>query len=134
MGTPRLALTSITIGAPDPRGLADFYARLLDRPVTTVYGPGPDEPSEGGWAQIASPDASAPTLNFEYERRWQTPIWPAEPDRPVATQHLDIHVDDLDAGVRHAIAEGATLAVTQPQEDVRVLIDPAGHPFCLFLA
>jgi catechol 2,3-dioxygenase-like lactoylglutathione lyase family enzyme len=133
MGTPRLALTAITIGAPDPRALADFYARLLGRPVTTAYGPGPGEPPEAGWAQIASPDASAPTLNFEYERCWQAPAWPAEPDRPISTQHLDIHVDDLDAAAEHAIAEGATLAAFQPQADVRVLLDPAGHPFCLFL-
>ena len=27
---------------------------------------------------------------------------------------------------------GATLAGFQPQEDVRVLYDPAGHPFCLY--
>ncbi len=28
---------------------------------------------------------------------------------------------------------GATLADTQPQDDVRVLLDPVGHPFCLVL-
>jgi catechol 2,3-dioxygenase-like lactoylglutathione lyase family enzyme len=132
MGMPRLALTAITIGAPDPRALADFYARLLDRPVSTASGPAPGEPPEAGWAQIAT-DGSAPDLNFEYERRWRAPAWPAEPDRPFATQHLDIEVDDLDAAVEHAVAQGATLAETQPQSDVRVLFDPAGHPFCLFL-
>ena len=26
---------------------------------------------------------------------------------------------------------GATLATEQPQENVRVLLDPVGHPFCL---
>jgi hypothetical protein len=29
---------------------------------------------------------------------------------------------------------GATLAQVQPQDDVRVLLDPDGHPFCLFLS
>jgi len=47
--------------------------------------------------------------------------------------HLEIQVDDLEAGVAHAVAQGATLAGFQPQEDVRVCLDPAGHPFCLFL-
>lgn len=47
--------------------------------------------------------------------------------------HLEIQAGDLDAGVAHAIAQGATLASYQPQEDVRVCLDPAGHPFCLFL-
>ncbi len=46
--------------------------------------------------------------------------------------HLDIEVDDLDDGVAWAIEAGATLAEHQPQDDVRVMLDPAGHPFCLF--
>ena len=37
------------------------------------------------------------------------------------------------ASVEDAVALGATLAEFQPQEDVRVLLDPAGHPFCLYL-
>ena len=48
--------------------------------------------------------------------------------------HLEIEVDDLAAGVTHAVAEGATLAEYQPQHDVRVCLDPAGHPFCLWIA
>ena len=31
------------------------------------------------------------------------------------------------------VACGATLADVQPQEDVRVHLDPDGHPFCLYL-
>jgi hypothetical protein len=47
--------------------------------------------------------------------------------------HLDIKVEDLDAAVEHAVAAGARLAEYQPQTRVRVLLDPADHPFCLFL-
>ena len=47
--------------------------------------------------------------------------------------HLDIRVDDLDAAGALAVAAGAVLAEHQPQDDVRVYLDPAGHPFCLFL-
>jgi hypothetical protein len=39
----------------------------------------------------------------------------------------------LDAAVEWAIECGARLADFQPQSDVRVLFDPAGHPFCLFV-
>jgi hypothetical protein len=46
--------------------------------------------------------------------------------------HLDIAVEDLAAAVAWAVEAGATLAGYQPQENVRVLLDPAGHPFCLF--
>ncbi len=39
----------------------------------------------------------------------------------------------LEAGCAHARECGATLADYQPQEDVRVQLDPDGHPFCLYL-
>ena len=45
--------------------------------------------------------------------------------------HFDFQVGDLDSAVAEAVALGATLASEQPQENVRVLLDPAGHPFCL---
>ena len=48
--------------------------------------------------------------------------------------HLAIAVADLEEAGRQAEEAGATLADYQPQDDVRVLIDPDGHPFCLFLA
>lgn len=46
--------------------------------------------------------------------------------------HLDLEVSDLDAAVADALARGATLAAHQPQPRVRVLLDPAGHPLCLY--
>jgi hypothetical protein len=46
--------------------------------------------------------------------------------------HLDIEVHNLDEAGEYAQSLGATLAEFQPQKDVRVWIDPAGHPFCLF--
>jgi catechol 2,3-dioxygenase-like lactoylglutathione lyase family enzyme len=47
--------------------------------------------------------------------------------------HLDIEVDDLEAETARAVAEGARLDDHQPQDDVRVLHDPSGHPFCLWV-
>jgi len=74
------------------------------------------------------------TLNIEYERHFTRPTWPSTADGQNATLHLDIAVDDLDAAVAWAVNAGAALAETQPQEAVRVLFDPDGHPFCLFEA
>lgn len=128
-----IQVTSVTITTPDPRALASFYSRLLDRPVTTEEGPRPGEPATAGWAQISRGEGSTePTLNFEYERQWAQPSWPSEAGSQHATQHLDIYVSDLEAATNHAIECGATLAPFQPQETVRVLFDPTGHPFCLF--
>jgi hypothetical protein len=45
--------------------------------------------------------------------------------------HLDFQVGDLEGAVAEAVDLGAVIAGHQPQEDVRVLFDPAGHPFCL---
>ncbi|ADB32604.1 Glyoxalase/bleomycin resistance protein/dioxygenase [Kribbella flavida DSM 17836] len=126
-------VTSVTIMAPDPRALAEFYARLLGRPVTTSEGPREGHPPEDGWAQLRAAEGTGEvTLNFEYEEQWAKPVWPAEKGAQNATQHLDIAVDDLEAATAHAIAQGAVLADFQPQDSVRVLLDPAGHPFCLF--
>jgi Glyoxalase-like domain len=47
--------------------------------------------------------------------------------------HLDIGVTDLEAAVHGAIALGAELHVHQPRDEERVMLDPAGHPFCLYV-
>ena len=131
---PLMAVTSVTIGAPAPRDLAAFYARLLGWPVTATDPPRPGMPPDDGWAQLRPPPGQeGPTLNFEYEAKFTRPVWPAADGAQNATQHLDIAVGDLDETVSWALAAGAIYAEFQPQDDVRVMLDPAGHPFCLFL-
>lgn len=127
---PRLTVTSVTLGSPDPRALAAFWARVLGTEVVTAEGPREGEPPEAGWAQLRAP--GGPTLNLEYEQAWTRPVWPAERGRQHVTAHLDIEVDDLEDATAWALECGATLAPHQPQEHVRVLLDPSGHPFCLF--
>ncbi|HKF16303.1 MAG TPA: VOC family protein [Candidatus Dormibacteraeota bacterium] len=134
MPRPNLRVTSVTIGSSQPRELGRFYANLLGWPVTASDPPRPGMPEQAGWAQIKPPpDGTGPTLNFEYERCFQRPVWPAEEGKQTASQHLDIRVDDLAAAVNFAESQGARLAAFQPQDRVRVMIDPDGHPFCLFL-
>ena len=125
----RIEWTSVTIMAPAPRELAAFYAHLLDGEVIASEPPAPGEPEQAGWAQVRT---GGRTLNFEFERCWRPPQWPAQPGRQLSSQHLDLHVVDLAAATDWALKCGARLAEAQPQDDVRVLLDPAGHPFCLF--
>ncbi|HVL25177.1 MAG TPA: VOC family protein [Thermomicrobiales bacterium] len=133
MNAPRLQLTSVTIGCPNPRTLVAFYARLLGAEITADDPPRPGETADAGWAQLRTTgDRGTFTLNFEFERQWRAPVWPSEPDKQHITQHLDILVDDLEAAVAWAEACGATRMAFQPQDDVRVMRDPAGHPFCLY--
>ena len=120
---PRLTVTGTNLDAPDANGLADFYRRLLGWTAST------DEP---GWV-LLQPPGGGHTLNFQTEEHYVRPVWPAGPGEAQMMMHLEIEVDDLQASVAHAVEAGATLADYQPQDDVRVCLDPAGHPFCLFL-
>jgi catechol 2,3-dioxygenase-like lactoylglutathione lyase family enzyme len=126
---PSVRATSVTVMTPDPFGLADFYARLLGVEVVTREPAPPGAPEVAGFAQVRLPHL---TLNLEYEEQWTRPVWPARAGEQTATQHLDLLVDDLEAATRWATQCGAVLADVQPQDDVRVLFDPVGHPFCLF--
>jgi catechol 2,3-dioxygenase-like lactoylglutathione lyase family enzyme len=116
-------LTATVLGAPDPKALALFYARLLGWPIDT------DEPD---WVTLRPGDGGA-GLSFQLEVDHVPPTWPAGPGDQQMQLHLDIEVDDLDRAVATAVEAGARVAGFQPQDDVRVLLDPAGHPFCLWV-
>lgn len=119
--TPTLRLTALVLDAPDPDALARFYTDLLGWARMT---------DEEDWVTLHAPAGAG--LSFQREAAYVPPTWPAGPGDQQMQTHLDIEVDDLAAAERHAVACGAQLAATQPQADVRVFFDPAGHPFCLF--
>ena len=72
------------------------------------------------------------SLSFEFEADYVPPVWPSAAGEQQIMTHIDIAVADLDEAVAWAVEAGATLAAHQPQKHVRVMLDPAGHPFCLF--
>ena len=117
MRTPgSLTFTMATLSSPDPPALARFYAQLLELEV------GYDGP-EGALV------AGGPTsLMVQQISGYNPPQWP-DPGRPQQA-HLDIMVDDLDAGEERALALDAT-RLDGGGETFRVFADPAGHPFCL---
>ena len=114
----------MVLGARDPGELARFYERLLGWPIAV---------DEGDWVMLRRPGGGT-GLSFQAEPDQVAPVWPARPGEQQMMSHLDIGVDNLEDGVAWAIAAGAVVAEWQPQEDVRVMLDPAGHPFCLFPA
>jgi catechol 2,3-dioxygenase-like lactoylglutathione lyase family enzyme len=120
---PALTLTATVLDAPDPRALARFYQQLFGWPVVQ------DDPT---WVTLRPPGGGS-GLSFQLEELYERPTWPSERERQQMQLHLDIEVDDLERAVTHAIDAGATLAEFQPQENVRVLLDPVGHPFCFFV-
>jgi catechol 2,3-dioxygenase-like lactoylglutathione lyase family enzyme len=125
MQQPPMRFSGPVLGSPDPLALAEFYSRLLGWPVTD------SETGDGGWAMIRSPSVRL-KLEFQYEPYFVPPVWPPAEGEQQMLIHLDIGVQDLEAGVAWAVEAGATVAEHQPQKDVRVLRDPSGHVFCLF--
>jgi len=112
----------VTLDAPgDVRELARFYSRLL---AWQLF-----EDGTGDSASVAPSQDAGYNLGFQTEGPYVRPIWPAESGHPQMSMHLEIQIDDLDEAVAHADSLGAELAAYQPQPTVRVLLEPAGHPF-----
>ena len=123
MPGPRFTYSGVVLDAPDARALADFYRRLLGWSVVQ---------DDDDWVSL-SPPGGGSKISFQTEPAYVRPSWPSDRERQQMMMHLDVEVDDLDAAGAHAVALGATLAEFQPQETVRVYLDPAGHPFCLWV-
>ena len=118
---PSFHFGGVNMDCADAEAMADFYGRLLGWEVTY---------RDHDFISIQDPAGGA-ALSFQEEAWYQPPVWPERPGEQTKMIHLDIKVDDLDAAVAHALAAGGRLAEHQPRSDLRVLLDPAGHPFCL---
>ncbi|MFF0682920.1 VOC family protein [Streptomyces tendae] len=112
----------VVLEAPDPRALAHFYSDLLGWEITK------DEPD----GAAVAPSESVGYIAFQLSDGYVPPVWPAQGDAQRITMHLDFEVVDLQAAVAHALELGAREAGHQPQRNVMVMLDPAGHPFCLY--
>ena len=114
----------VVLDSPDASELAHFYERLLG---WTFFKDTPE------WATLAPSENAGYNLSFQQEINYERPVWPSQPGEPIMMAHLDLEVDDLEQAVAYAVEVGAQLAPFQPQQDVRVMLDPVGHPFCLYL-
>ena len=91
---PVMDLFAVTIDAPDAPALARFYAELLGMEVTYE---GPEGALVAGGGQ---------SVMFQQVSDYNPPAWP-DPERPQQA-HLDVIVEDLDAGEARALELGAT--------------------------
>ena len=121
MDRPAMILSGVVLDSPDAQTLSAFYRELLGWAIRD------DEP---GWVVLKAPEGQT-NLSFQTEDAYVRPTWPAGPCDAQMMMHLDIKVDDLRAATAYAQRIGAVLPDFQPQEHDRVLLDPAGHPFCL---
>ena len=137
-GFPRLR--QVVLDTTDARVLAEFYRRLLGyryRPGDEPPAPGQPDPQGRDWLVLRDP-AGGGQVAFQQVASLPRATWP---EGPVPQQlHLDLTVPttaELDAQHERALALGAELLEDRsddPEEPLRVYADPAGHPFCIFVA
>ena len=109
----------VDLECADPAELAEFYRQVLGWEVTHYPG------------EAAVLTNGSTSFRFGRADGYQPPDWPdvTGPKR----YHLDLHVADVAAAVQQCLALGASQPAFQPGDNERwtVLLDPAGHPFCL---
>ena len=95
----------------------------------------PGHPAGDGWSLLRPSDGSS-KIEIQFERHHERPVWPGAKGKQGMQVHLDIWVEDVAHGVAWAVECGATEAGPQPKgrdlARLRVMLDPAGHPFCLW--
>lgn len=123
----------------DARELAEFYRLLLG----LRYRPGDEVPADGSpddadWL-VLTDEHGARRLAFQLVDELPRSTWPDQAGVPQQL-HLDLTVDDgaeLERQRERAVALGATQLLDRaddPEEPLYVFADPAGHPFCIFVA
>lgn len=120
-----MKLGCVTLDSSNAEEHADFYQRLLG---WTIRFTNTDDGSK--FVGIMS-ETKEIVLLFQEDDNYTKPVWPSEQGQQQTMAHLDFFTDDLKKDVEHALVCGAKLAETQYSEKWQVMIDPAGHPFCI---
>lgn len=121
----KIRLYSMVVDCPDPMALAAFYEKLTGWSV--AY-------SDADCAVLAAPGTAQgayPGITFQKNSDYVPPVWPESPGAQQQMEHLDFAVNDLAGAVKHAVNCGARIAGEQFSDGWTVMLDPAGHPFCL---
>lgn len=110
-----MRFVGVSLDCADPDVLASFYLNLLGGRLL--------------WSNDSSAGVHVPGLLLVMQRvpDYEKPAWPG-----ASIVHLDLTAGDaLDEPEQRALELGATRAEPQPDTRWRVLLDPAGHPFCI---
>jgi len=130
---PALRWDGVCLDCADAEEMARFYGDLLGWQVAARDAPD-DRLGGSGWISMTGP-AGTPSLSFQAEEWYQPPTWPEVAGAQTKMMHLEIAVDDLEAAVGLVLRAGGRVARNQPADRdltrLRVMLDPAGHPFCL---
>jgi catechol 2,3-dioxygenase-like lactoylglutathione lyase family enzyme len=144
-------VSQVVLDCPDPRTLAEFYRELLGyayRPGDEAPPAGEPDPRGGDWLVLrpeAAEESSGRQIAFQQASDYLPPSWSAgdqrpEPGRQRQMLHLDMTVPDVASLTRQrdrATGLGASVLLDRSgdeEEPLYVFADPAGHPFCIFVA
>lgn len=129
---PHIHIRTVNLDCADAHEMARFYGGLLGWEPTAV---------EPGWVLMRDPGGGT-GLSFQQTDVYERPTWPEEPGQQQKMLHLEVRVIPQDGqepqaalaeATRLALSVGGTLAERQARDDLRVVLDPSGHPLCLFL-
>lgn len=116
---PVASLAMVTLDAPDHEttaALGRFWGAVLGWPVAYE--------AEG----VVMLQGPAHALGIGTVERFAAPTWPDDGHKQF---HLDLSADDVEAAAARIVELGATRPDDQPGDTWVVLVDPAGHPFCV---
>lgn len=114
--TPTATLAMVNLDAAQTKPMADFWSAVLGWPIVYL-----DE----DYAMLTGPSHA---LGIGAIDDYQRPAWPNDGWKQF---HFDLAVEDVDAAAGQLVDLGAERPAEQPGETWVVLLDPAGHPFCL---
>ncbi len=120
----KIKLYSFVVDCKDPQELAKFYTELL----------GWEIPFHNEEYTVIAPPGTAqgayPGITFQLKPDYTPPVWPDKPGVQQQMAHMDFAVNDLEKAMKHALQCGAAIANEQFSDGWKVMLDPAGHPFC----
>lgn len=116
-----IKMQCIVLDCENSMALAGFYSALLG---WKIHDANPE------WIGVSMPD-ELPYILFQQVSDYIPPVWPDASGEQRQMAHIDFVVSDLTQAVAHAVGCGAIKAEVQSSEKWTVMIDPAGHPFCL---
>jgi predicted enzyme related to lactoylglutathione lyase len=108
--------SGVTVDCLDPQRVARFWSALLGREAG---------PSEAGWVYLGDRNDVLPRLVFQ-------PV--ASPQQGKTRIHLDVSVDDIEAGMAEVVRLGGSSTGERHDYDAGVVVvmaDPERHEFCL---
>jgi catechol 2,3-dioxygenase-like lactoylglutathione lyase family enzyme len=130
----------VVLDCTDARQLAEFYRELLGfryRDGDEKPAAGEPDPAGQDWLVLRDP-AGGRGIAFQQVAELPAATWP-EGEHPQML-HLDLTVstiEELEDNHTRVLGLGGRLLhdnSEDPEEPLRVFADPAGHPFCIFVA